>query len=101
MQGNQFTTNFFLLPLGGCDVVVGMQWLQTLGPVLWNFKKLTMSFQVDSKTVKLKGMTSSKSQLVEAVQICQLTTIEWKGFFLQIVQQQSSNVKEEIDEELE
>jgi hypothetical protein len=34
IQGHHFSTNFYLIPLGGCDVVLGVDWLRTLGPVL-------------------------------------------------------------------
>lgn len=34
MQGTIFTTEMRLLPLGGCDMVLRVQWLSTLGPVL-------------------------------------------------------------------
>ncbi|KAA8550255.1 hypothetical protein F0562_001939 [Nyssa sinensis] len=33
IQGTTFTTDMRLLPLGGCDMVLGVQWLSTLGPV--------------------------------------------------------------------
>lgn len=32
------------LPLGGCDLVLGVQWFSTISPVLWDFQKLTMEF---------------------------------------------------------
>ena len=32
----------FALPLGGCDVVLGAQWLHALGPILWDFAELWM-----------------------------------------------------------
>lgn len=44
IQEKSFTMDFFLLELVGCDVVLGVQWLQTLGTISWNFKKLTMQF---------------------------------------------------------
>jgi len=34
IQGSSFRTNFFILPLAGCDAVLGIQWLHTLGPIL-------------------------------------------------------------------
>jgi len=37
MQGYIFRTEFFILPLAGCDAVLGIQWLRTLGPILWDF----------------------------------------------------------------
>ena len=30
-------SNMFAMPLGGCDVILGTQWLRTLGPILWDF----------------------------------------------------------------
>jgi hypothetical protein len=36
--------DFFVLPLSGYDIVLGTDWLATLGPILWDFGRLTMSF---------------------------------------------------------
>ena len=44
VQGVKFCINFHVLALGGCDAVLGSQWLSTLGEIQWNFKLLTMSF---------------------------------------------------------
>ncbi|RVW59679.1 Transposon Tf2-8 polyprotein [Vitis vinifera] len=39
----------------GCDIVLGVQWLQTLGPILWDFSRLQMEFSVWDKPRKLQG----------------------------------------------
>jgi hypothetical protein len=39
-----FTTTCYTLPLDGFDVVLGVQWLRSLGPFICNFEKLTLSF---------------------------------------------------------
>lgn len=44
VQGETFNTIFYLLPLEGCEVVLGIKWLGTLGPITWDFSKLTMHF---------------------------------------------------------
>jgi hypothetical protein len=44
VQGHSITTNFYLSLLGGCDVVLRVEWLRTLGPVLWDFFSITMQF---------------------------------------------------------
>lgn len=31
LQGHSIVTNFYLLTLGGCDIVLGVEWLRTLG----------------------------------------------------------------------
>lgn len=53
IQGVEFCINFHVLALGGCDVVLGTQWLSTLGEIQWNFKLLTMSFWYRNKQVLL------------------------------------------------
>jgi hypothetical protein len=42
IQGSSFRTGLFILPLAGCDVVLGIHWLRTLGPNLWDFSALRM-----------------------------------------------------------
>ena len=44
IQGNKFVLDLNVLHLGGCAVVLGTQWLSTLGAIIWNFKLLTMRF---------------------------------------------------------
>lgn len=40
MQGQEFKADLLVLPVGGCEVVLGIQWLATLGDVKWNFGEL-------------------------------------------------------------
>lgn len=49
MQGHTFLTDMLLLPIGGCEVVLGIQWLSTLGDILCNFNSLRMEFQYEGK----------------------------------------------------
>ena len=51
-----------ILPLGNCDMVLGIQWLETLGEIKWNFKQLRMEFIVNEKKHVLRG-SSSKVEL--------------------------------------
>ena len=44
IAGDQFSIDFFVLPLLGYDVVLGTQWLTTLGPILLDYAAFTMSF---------------------------------------------------------
>jgi len=39
-----FNVDIFVIPLAGYELVLGWQWLRTLGPVLWDFKLKTMTF---------------------------------------------------------
>nr|XP_028964667.1 uncharacterized protein LOC108169704 [Malus domestica] len=49
IQQYEYISDFYVLQLGGCDVVLGAQWLRTLGPILWDFDKLKMEFTLGKK----------------------------------------------------
>nr|KYP45064.1 TMV resistance protein N [Cajanus cajan] len=52
-----FKSDMLLLPLGCCDMVLGIEWLITLGDITWNFEKLTMEFMVNGRRLVLRGTT--------------------------------------------
>jgi hypothetical protein len=37
-------SHMFVIDMGGCDIVLGADWLRTLGPILMDFQNLTMQF---------------------------------------------------------
>lgn len=49
MQGQQFQADLLVLPLEGCQMVLGIQWLIQLGPILWDFQQLRMDFIINKK----------------------------------------------------
>jgi len=57
IQGFQFCTTLYSLPLHGIDIVLGIQWLENLGPVLCDWKKMTMSFQWENQPIKIVAQT--------------------------------------------
>lgn len=61
MQGRSFSHSIRLLRLGGCDMVLGADWLKTLGNILFNFDRLTMSFKWKGGTITLQGTTNTTS----------------------------------------
>ena len=63
--GETFVTDVMLLPLGGCDMVLGIQWLSTLGDIKCNFKELKMQFKYNGKKLSIRGTTKSVVQWME------------------------------------
>ncbi|XP_062005359.1 uncharacterized protein LOC133722489 [Rosa rugosa] len=57
MQNYSFTGSFLLLPVPGCDLVLGAQWLNTLGLIAWHFQEKIMGFFTDGHFHVLKGIT--------------------------------------------
>ncbi|GKA52116.1 transposon ty3-G gag-pol polyprotein [Tanacetum coccineum] len=44
LSGYVFETDVMILPLGGCEMVLGIHWLATLGTIQFDFKNLVMDF---------------------------------------------------------
>ncbi|XP_071728214.1 uncharacterized protein [Rutidosis leptorrhynchoides] len=61
-----FSSDMALIPLGGSEMVLGVQWLQTLGDIQWNFEELKMSFKYRGSRVQLRGTRKSELQWLEA-----------------------------------
>ncbi|GKE29953.1 reverse transcriptase [Tanacetum coccineum] len=59
LQNEVLTSDVMLLPLGGCEMVLGIQWLATLGDMQCNFKKLIMKFNHKGKQLVLRGMNDT------------------------------------------
>jgi len=42
-------THMFAIHMGGCDIVLGAEWLRTLGPITMDFQELYMSFKQNAE----------------------------------------------------
>ncbi|KAL4384039.1 hypothetical protein GQ457_15G021620 [Hibiscus cannabinus] len=55
MQGYQFEHDFRVLQLGGCDMVLGVDWMKKYSPVMMDFNEMTLSFQHGPQYITLHG----------------------------------------------
>jgi len=74
LHKEEYKANIVVVPLGSCEMILGVQWLITLGTILWDFEKLMMEFTYNGKKQIIRG--SHK------------TTVEWMD---------SKELKKEID----
>ena len=58
LQRSRFTIDVLLLPLGSCDMVLGIQWLETLWKNKWDFKHFRIKFEIDGKKHGLRRGSS-------------------------------------------
>ena len=65
MQGIYFVTDVFVMDLDACDMVLGVQWLATLGDIVCNYKSMWMSFDWQEQRVTLKGNEPVRLQSVQ------------------------------------
>lgn len=87
VQGETFSTNFYLLPFGGCDAVLGIKWLGTLGPISWDFSKLTMQFTHNEKPYQLQRLTLHHLSFIKHSEARLNLISGGKGLLLQISQE--------------
>ena len=59
VHGQKFYTSVRLLPIGGCDVVLGVEWLKSISPFEMDLNKLKMSFVMAGRKVTLRGITET------------------------------------------
>jgi hypothetical protein len=52
--------------MGGCDIVLCVEWLHTPGPIRMVFKDLTMKFQHDGQQYKCQGIIASSPEIISS-----------------------------------
>ena len=60
------TSPMLSIPMGGADVVLGVQWLQPLGTIAFNFQELFMKFFVEGKEVELRGIAGKLRKIISS-----------------------------------
>lgn len=65
IQGQFFSSDVMTIPLGGCEMVLGIKWLSTLGNIQWNFDKLRMEFMCGEQKKALRGTAPNVTKWVD------------------------------------
>lgn len=55
MQDLTYQHEVWLLPLGGCDMVLGVDWMRKHNPILFDFDKMQLTFKKNGKKVVVQG----------------------------------------------
>lgn len=58
IQGQEINVDFYVLPLKGWDMVLGIEWLVTLGPVVTNYVIAQFQFTYNNQPICWQGDTS-------------------------------------------
>ena len=69
LGGTLFVLEFYIIDLIGYDSLLGAQWFRTLGPILWDFSLLRMTFQWQGHEVTLRDGASPKNKFFERPQM--------------------------------
>eukprot|EP00253_Pinus_taeda_P018379 PITA_18379 len=59
-------TRMFSIHMGGCDIVLGVEWLRTLGLITMDFQELYMSFKQNNHTHTLRGLQAGAPSIISS-----------------------------------
>lgn len=65
IQGHSLKLPFYLLLISGSDLVLGADWLATLGSQIFHYKALTLKFFVEGNFITLHGDKPQLSTLAQ------------------------------------
>lgn len=68
IDNEPFRTDVYVLPLGGYDMVLGTDWLATLGPILWDFGRHTMLLWRSNRRVRWRGVPGPPGVRLQSLQ---------------------------------
>eukprot|EP00253_Pinus_taeda_P026079 PITA_26079 len=66
MGDYQLKTHMFSIHMGGCDIVLGADWLRTLGPITMDFQELYMSFKQNNHTHTLRRLQAGAPSIISS-----------------------------------
>ena len=59
-----FRADFYVVPMGDIDIVLGLSWLHDIGEFTLNLKEMEMRFKVNGKTQFLKAIRDNDFRMV-------------------------------------
>ncbi|CAL5348860.1 unnamed protein product [Camellia sinensis] len=103
MQGTEFQADMRILQLKGCDMVLGIQWLATLGPVKWDFKNLSMEFQLNDRRHVLRGGKKEELTVIGANKMKKIVQKQAQGVVAQVYsfQAECDEIEDTLQPDLE
>ena len=72
------------IPMGGVDVVLGVQWLQSLGTIAFNFQELFLKFFSEGQEVELQGIVGNLRKIISSNVMTKLLKKEQRGIISQV-----------------
>ncbi|XP_045799541.1 uncharacterized protein LOC123893785 [Trifolium pratense] len=94
IQGVEFKQHFFIMELSGSEMVLGMDWLASLGNIEANFSNLCLKCELDGKKYTIQGdPTMCNSQATWKTMIKALPD-EGMGFYIHTISGDATEVVE-------
>ncbi|KAH7544951.1 hypothetical protein FEM48_Zijuj01G0040500 [Ziziphus jujuba var. spinosa] len=98
VQNCPMQSDFYVLPVAACPIILGVQWLETLGPIETDYRQLTMKFKLDDRPYQLQGIHRAS---ISALEVSDLCGVEQVACFLLTTEVDTWCERESPPEELE
>ena len=89
------------IPMGGVDVILGVQWLQSLGTIAFNFQEIFMKFYAEGKEVELRGTVGKLGRIISSNGMTKLLKKEQRGVIAQLCSLDVSTLQSSISPDLQ
>jgi hypothetical protein len=89
------------IPMGGADVVLGIEWLQSLGTMAFNFQELFMKFSLEGKEIELRGITGKPGKVISSNDMTKLLKKGHQGVIVQLCSLDVQTSKPYIPQDLQ
>lgn len=84
IQETEIEVDLFLLPVTGANIILGIQWLQTLGRVITDYHDLYMEFIINGQVVKWTGQSWIDNNPLSNRELKSLTANQESGYMLHL-----------------
>ena len=89
------------IPMGGVDVVLGVQWLQSLGTIAFNFQELFIKFSMEGKEFELWVIAGKPRKIISSNGMTKLLKKEQGGVIAQLCSLNVSTSESSISPDLQ
>lgn len=84
LQGYEFVGDFHVLPVPGCEVLLGAAWLKQLGDITWNFELMRMKFNLCGREYCLQGLVPPTPKMVSCNVMVKILQKETEAVLIQL-----------------
>lgn len=70
IKGKPVKVDYYVLPVAACPLVLGVQWLATLGTIETDYSTLTMNFKQDGQIHTFHGLRLQGIEVLTTKDLC-------------------------------
>lgn len=101
LQQYDFSAEFYILSISGCEIILGASWLKSLGDILWNFDSMLMKFTAMGREYQLQGELEPHTTVVICKAMTKLLRKEREAVMVQVTPMTSLKTDEAVHPQIQ